>query len=1009
MAVALLATAFVTPVNAQEATGGVAGRVQNFISGNALNLARVTVAGSNREFFTNDYGDYRIANLPAGEVTLNFSFTGLETKSVKVTIVAGQTVTQDMNLSSSFTPAASQDSDVVTLDAFQVTSQRETDAGNIASNEERYSANLKNVVSSDAFGDVTEGNVGEFMKFLPGVSVDYVAADVRTMSVRGFADNFTAVSIDGARVASSSSGASSRAFEFEQVSINNVSRVEVSKVPTPSMPADSLGGSVNMVSKNAFERKGTQFKYRAYLNASSEALDILHKTPGPMDKPTFKGLPGFDFDLTVPFSKTFGIVVTGLVSNQYNEQHRTQTLYNHAQGGATAANPFLQTYTFQDGPKNTFRRSGSIKTDWKVAPGHVISASWQSNYYLSQFGNRNYNFNVNSSTTTFTPNPGTGLPLSYTPTSVNGATGRGTLTGEMSVRDKYGLTNAAVVSYKYTGDRWKVESGANYSKSKTWYRDGGRNHFSSVRTSLIGINRISYEGITEQRPTTIRAYNSANAELDWTNLANFNITQARMNPLDASDEFRGFDLSAERELNTSFYSSIKVGASYRQQERDIRRQDTTWTYNGLNGSTNATAFIDSAYLNQDPHFGLPIVNYVSPYLLWSAWQANPSMFTLSTAQELAAERFRRANSQQLTETITAGYMQMEGRFMQNRLQLIAGARYEKTEDDGLGPKTNGPTSTLALLQANLKERGYKANKSYDNIYPSFHANYNITDNLVARFAYAKTLGRPDFANILPLARVNAEPGAFDDGLGTIPGQTVIVTNAGLEPWEADGYDFTLAYYFAKSGVISAGYFTKDISNFWGQAAGRTVTAEDLEFFNLDPTALGLALQTTVNVGAAKISGFEVNYRQPLTFLPGFGRNLVVFANGTKLDLSGPNNADFAKFIAESASWGVSYVKKPFVLHLKWNYRGEQSLAPQTGAQYGGNAGGYREYYAPRTFTDVNVEYQVSKRATFFANARNVFNVQQKLLRYNATTPEYAKGYRSEEFGVQISVGVKGTW
>ena len=45
-----------------------------------------------------------------------------------------------------------------------------------------------------------------------------------------------------------------RVFEFEQVSINNTSRTEIVKVPTPDLPSDSLGGSVNLVSKNAFER-----------------------------------------------------------------------------------------------------------------------------------------------------------------------------------------------------------------------------------------------------------------------------------------------------------------------------------------------------------------------------------------------------------------------------------------------------------------------------------------------------------------------------------------------------------------------------------------------------------------------------------------------------------------------------------------------------------------------------------------------------------------------------------
>src|SRR5687768_16988664 len=41
------------------ATGVISGRVQNASTGNYLNNARVRVAGSNREAFTNQFGEYR--------------------------------------------------------------------------------------------------------------------------------------------------------------------------------------------------------------------------------------------------------------------------------------------------------------------------------------------------------------------------------------------------------------------------------------------------------------------------------------------------------------------------------------------------------------------------------------------------------------------------------------------------------------------------------------------------------------------------------------------------------------------------------------------------------------------------------------------------------------------------------------------------------------------------------------------------------------------------------------
>jgi len=41
----------------------------------------------------------------------------------------------------------------------------------------------------------------------------------------------------------------SRATSLQTISLVNATRIEVYKVPTPDMPASSLGGSINLVSK----------------------------------------------------------------------------------------------------------------------------------------------------------------------------------------------------------------------------------------------------------------------------------------------------------------------------------------------------------------------------------------------------------------------------------------------------------------------------------------------------------------------------------------------------------------------------------------------------------------------------------------------------------------------------------------------------------------------------------------------------------------------------------------
>ncbi len=1024
----LAAAAFITLTTglfAQPAptTGTIEGRVLNAATDRYLNNARVSVVGTDRSVFTDAYGGYRIYDVPAGPVTLNVFYSGLPAQEVRVNVSAGQTVSQDVTLGSK--------DETVVMEKVTVAGTRETNVAAIAVNEQRFAPNIKTVIETDAFGDIAEGNVGEFLKYLPGITVDYVAADVRTVSVRGFGAQFSSVYVDGFRMASAASGSSIRAFEFEQVSINNAARIEVAKVPTPNMPSDSLGGSVNMISKNSFERAGAQFNYRAYVNMNSEDVDPLTNSTGPGNKKTYKVLPGADFDYTLPINKNIGIVITGLTSNQFNEQHRTQMVWNFGQGGgtytptggsaitipaATATNPYLQQYTMQDGPKNSFRDSFSAKLDWRISPESTFWVGYQWNYYHSFFGNRNINFEAG---TAGNPSTATGLAadnLSYNPSFTLSARGRGSVRHGSSFRDKFGQANALLSKYRYNGRLWDLDAGLGYTGSKSWYRDQGRGHFDEVRTTLQDVSRVEYRDIQEVRPNVLRALSPTGVEYDWLNLGNYRINTVRSRPLDAKDEFTDGHFNAARDIERlPFELKIRGGVDIRQQKRDIRRSDTTWNYVGADGiantaDDNAAAFLDEQY-GVYSGYGISHLQWPSAYKLYEAFITTPNRFQLTSDQARNAERFRIQNSQELKETVSSAYLQGEAKFLQNKLNVIGGVRFEKTKDDGRGPATPTIGATLADVQANWRERGLNVDKSYNGYYPSLHLNYSITPDLIARAAYARTLGRPDFGNILPLVRANLTTTQANDGVDDLPARLIRYNNTELKPYTANNFDLSLEYYFSNGGVASVGAFRKDIKDFF-EVASRPATLADFESFGLDPAlyASDVMVETRRNsTRQARITGMEFNFRQPLTFLGGIGKDFMFFANATKLDLDGSAEADFSGFIEESANVGLTYTHKPVTLRLNVNYRGRQINSQQTGSAYGGASGGFYEYYAARTNVDLNGEYAFSPKLALFANVRNVFNVPQDLERYNSVTPGWAKLYRREKFGAQITIGVKGTF
>jgi hypothetical protein len=308
----LVILSFLTvPLAAQPATGVIEGRVVHAATGRYLVNVRVSVEGTALETFTDEVGAYRLDGVPAGPVTLKAFFTGLALSSSPIVVTAGQTATRDVTLDSlNRSPLSSAANEAVKLGAFVVATGREMDAAALAINEQRFAANVKNVVSTDEFGAVAEGNVGEFLKFLPGVSVDYVGGNARSISINGVPPDNVPVTLGGLSMASSSGdGGRGRSFNMDFFSTNNLSRVEIEYSPTAESPGSALAGTVNLVPRSAFERTKPLFNYSvsALMRDNHKSLNA---TPGPRGHATNKIRPGADFSYSAPVSKSFGYTVS---------------------------------------------------------------------------------------------------------------------------------------------------------------------------------------------------------------------------------------------------------------------------------------------------------------------------------------------------------------------------------------------------------------------------------------------------------------------------------------------------------------------------------------------------------------------------------------------------------------------------------------------------------------------------------------------------------------------------
>ena len=825
---------------AAAATGSITGRVQNVVTGQYLNRARVTLRGGDHVTFTDNFGTYRLVDVPAGPAVVEFFYTDLDPVVVNLIVPAGGVIERHVDLTSA--QRYGRDATAVKLNAFVVASDKETDAQAIATNEQRFAPNLKNVLSTDALGDVLGGSVGEFLKFMPGLTADFDNADIAGVSVRGLGGAMTAITSDGAPATNIWTGAT-RTVDVRSMALNDISRIELSKVPTPANPADSLGGSVNLVSKSAFERSGRQLRWGVNVVGNHEALAFGRMPHSQRDQLEHTILPGANFDFTWPVTRDFGVVIAGTTTEIYNEQHFARTTWaTTGTGGALAAasqtNPYLQSFLLIDGPRNISRNSFSAKADWRVMRHGVLSLGHVLNRSTTRIGALQLTFNAGANGT---PTPANASPnATWDSTFFRGSLGRATITNNGTAQLANQKSDNTNLTFRYDDGRWRLESGLSRSESrfKRRYWDGGF-FYQTIATNSRPI-RINFLDIAGDHPGRIEVFDATNQPFDWRDLSNYRPTTTNVADTNTINLAANGYVNVRRRLDfLPFPAALQIGGAQRIQRLDTNPQAINLTFNG---PANATAepYGMQVYRDMDSHYGYFGIEWMSPVRVFQAYQADPTLYTKTEAQRFAEGNARVDGSEFVRETVRSAYVQADAAFFHNRLRLLGGVRFEHTHDEGQGGLNDadavwqraadgsyirnaaglrvrkpeaGAANSYAQFLLTRKLRASFSDRTYSGYYPSAHLTFNVTENFVARAAWAKTYGRPNFTDIIPRTVATAAD-LDDDDPDPVTGRgTLNIRNPTLRPWTADNFDLSFEYYTPQGGLLSAGVFRKDIANF----------------------------------------------------------------------------------------------------------------------------------------------------------------------------------------------------
>ncbi|MBL9200277.1 MAG: TonB-dependent receptor [Opitutaceae bacterium] len=1052
----------VSPAAAQStATGTITGRVQNQAANLSLENARVTVAGTSREAFTNAFGDYRLTGLAPGAVTLTVFSTGLAPQTVTVNVSAGATVQRDFALLPAGAAPASANA-AVKLDAFVVASARETNASTIAINEQRFAAGIKTVLATDALGDVIQNNLGEFVKFLPGVDVGTDQMNAVQIGLRGLPSSYTNIALDGDDVNAAGSGNPTRNTLLQAFSLSNAQRVEIYKVPTPDMPA-SLAGGINMVSRTAFEASRPEFRFKAYINQNSHEVGLGRRSgggDGDDQKKTYHYQPDFDFNYTVPVSKTFGFSINATKNDQFGSARRINRNFSTATTPtsvpppdplrATVDNPYLTSLQYNVFPVYEHRYAIGTRVDWKATPVDVISFSTSSNWLVQDYEQH-----------VFTINAGTN-PLAWGEDFTRGRPGAGSAQVANTARYVRVRNNVARLNWRHTGALWDFTGSAGYNFSDQTYRANSHRQFEAPGGRIQGAT-VDLDGYSQYLPGRISMRNAAGQPVDPFDLNNYTFF---MNGGSGTRDNDSTAKSARFDAKRKFFGervnfSLKAGASSAETYRAARNSSFTPVFVGPDGATGtpgtATAalaadesfarlpfsLLNQAMLSFPMPRGLQQVQYPSSRRAWQLYEQNPSWFNTQTNRRTDI-RNTLTSPLQITERLDALFLMGDFSFFQNRLRVVTGVRYERTTDRGravlqdnnaryrkdaagnlildaarrpilIYPANTINTTTPEGIANGIaedalvyKKLGASLSKQYGGYYPSLNATYSLTQNVQARLGLAQAVGRPDFGNILGATNVNTinfdpESNATGAALGTIT-----TRNPALKPWTANSGDIRLEYYPSNGSVLSVGFYRRQIENRFS-TQNFLATAEFLETLDLGEEYVGYQVNAPINVsGITHINGWEFDLNAPLSTFTKleFARSIRVFANATLVGNRSPAEADFRGFTPKLINWGINYNRRPLSLFAKWTLVGKKKVGTIAAGNIG--AAGWN-YQAERLRLDLSGDYRLNARYGLYFTVRNLFNDRDQNYSYAIGSPRYVKFAAEGEYGVNFQVGVKGNF
>lgn len=652
---------------------------QGTVRGRIIDTSKQTLPGASiyieklRTGVTSDVnGFYTLPNLTPGTYTVKVSYVGYTPVEMKINVPEGRTLERDVTLNEGM-----ELQEVVVGGAFQ--GQRR------AINSQKNSLGITNVVSADQVGKFPDSNIGDALKRISGINVQYDQGEARFGQVRGTSADLSSVTINGNRVPSAEGD--TRNVQLDLIPADMIQTIEVSKVVTSDMDGDAIGGSINLVTKNSpYKRTITATAGSGYNWISDKAQLNLGLTYGDRF-----------------FDKKLGVMLSASYQNSPSGSYDTEFTWEEDKDGKAYVNDYQIRQYFV----TRERQSYSAALDWDINANNKLM-------FKGIFNNRNdwenrYRTNLKD------------LEADGKAT-VRIQTKAGTPDNRNARLERQRTMDFALGGEHLFGIM-EMDWNASYAQASE-YRPNERYIDFQLKKQQFDID------LSDER----QPYASPKSGSTMTLSDKFSLKELT----EQQEDIREKDLKFNVNFKANFSNNSKLRFGAKVVNKTKEKEVDFYEYTPL----DEDAFMENSLqntVNQSTDKFMPNKKYqtgtfASKEYIGSLDLNNASQFEKAQVQAELAGNF------EARETITSGYLRFDQKFAKN-VNLMAGLRVENTN-----LKYTGRTYDD---EADLTTKTDEKTNSYINFLPSLLLKWDVNEEFKVRASYTQTLSRPKYSALVP--------------------------------------------------------------------------------------------------------------------------------------------------------------------------------------------------------------------------------------------------------------------